>query len=48
MVWWTWLVVAVAVLVAVVLLTLAVQARRRSGTVVAVRSGRRPGGKGVR
>lgn len=48
MAWWTWLVVAVAVLVAAVLLALAVQARRRSGTVVAVRHGRRPGGKGVR
>ncbi|GAB2887843.1 hypothetical protein GCM10027074_65250 [Streptomyces deserti] len=46
MAWWTWLVVVVGVIVAVVLLTLAVQAGRRSGTVLAVRH--RPGGKDVR
>ncbi len=46
MAWWTWLVVVVAALAAVAVLTLAVQAGRRSGTVIAVR--RRPGGKGPR
>ncbi|MFC5633069.1 hypothetical protein [Streptomyces bullii] len=46
MAWWMWLVVAVAAVTAVAVLTLAVQAARRSGTVVAVR--RRPGGKGGR
>ncbi|MEV3973163.1 hypothetical protein AB0K68_34365 [Streptomyces sp. NPDC050698] len=46
MAWWMWLVVVPAALVAVALVTLAVQAGRRSGTVIAVR--RRPGGKGLR
>lgn len=46
MAWWTWLVVVVAALAGVAVLTLAVQAGRRSGTVIAVR--RRPGGKGLR
>ncbi|MFE1249426.1 hypothetical protein [Streptomyces sp. NPDC058735] len=46
MAWWMWLVVVVAALAAVLMVTLAVQAGRRSGTVIAVR--RRPGGKGVR
>ncbi|MGI5423378.1 hypothetical protein [Streptomyces sp. CA-179760] len=46
MAWWTWLVVVVAALIGVAVMTLAVQAGRRSGTVIAVR--RRPGGKGVR
>ncbi|MFF5313497.1 hypothetical protein [Streptomyces massasporeus] len=46
MAWWTWLVVVIAVLVAVAAVALAVQAGRRSGTVIAVR--RRPGGKGLR
>ncbi|MER8225162.1 hypothetical protein ABTZ58_32240 [Streptomyces sp. NPDC094143] len=46
MAWWVWLVIVVAALAAVTAGTLAVQARRRSGTVIAVR--RRPGGKGLR
>ncbi|GGX36885.1 hypothetical protein [Streptomyces lomondensis] len=46
MAWWIWLVMVVAALVAVTVVTLAVQAGRRSGTVIAVR--RRPGGKGMR
>ncbi|MFC9129893.1 hypothetical protein ACFT4A_23970 [Streptomyces sp. NPDC057099] len=46
MAWWAWLVVVVAALTGVAVMTLAVQAGRRSGTVIAVR--RRPGGKGVR
>ncbi|MDG9711267.1 hypothetical protein [Streptomyces sp. DH10] len=46
MVWWMWLVVAVGALAAVAVVTLAVQAGRRSGTVIAVR--RRPGAKGER
>jgi hypothetical protein len=45
-VWWLWLVVVVGALAAVAVVTLAVQAGRRSGTVIAVR--RRPGGKGER
>jgi hypothetical protein len=44
--WWTWVVVVIAALGAVAAVTLAVQAGRRSGTVIAVR--RRPGGKGLR
>ncbi|MFJ8596262.1 hypothetical protein [Streptomyces sp. NPDC093598] len=46
MAWWIWLVVAIAALAAVAAVTVAVQAGRRSGTVIAVR--RRPGGKGLR
>ncbi|MFF9809935.1 hypothetical protein ACF1G5_33315 [Streptomyces coeruleorubidus] len=46
MVWWMWLVVVVAALAVGAVVTLAVQAGRRSGTVIAVR--RRPGGKGER
>ncbi|MFD5231511.1 hypothetical protein ACFWJ5_23850 [Streptomyces qaidamensis] len=46
MAWWTWLVVVIAALAAVTVVTLAVQAGRRSGTVIAVR--RRPGGKSLR
>ena len=46
MAWWTWLVVVIAALAAVTAVTLAVQAGRRSGTVITVR--RRPGGKGPR
>ncbi|QWB27862.1 MULTISPECIES: hypothetical protein [Streptomyces] len=46
MAWWIWVVVVLAVLVGVVAMTLAVQAGRRSGRVIAVR--RRPGGKGLR
>jgi hypothetical protein len=41
-----WLVLVVAALAAVAVVTLAVQAGRRSGTVIAVR--RRSGGKGGR
>lgn len=46
MAWWTWLIVVIAALAAVAVVALAVQAGRRSGTVIAVR--RRPGGKGLR
>ncbi|MEW2610025.1 hypothetical protein AB0937_07385 [Streptomyces sp. NPDC047880] len=46
MAWWTWLIVVIAALAAVLAVSLAVQAGRRSGTVIAVR--RRPGGKGLR
>ena len=46
MAWWTWLVVVIAALAAVAVVTLAVQAGRRLGTVIAVR--RRPGGKSLR
>ncbi|MEV7081165.1 hypothetical protein AB0N88_21940 [Streptomyces sp. NPDC093516] len=46
MAWWVWLVIVVAALGAVAVGALAVQAGRRSGTVIAVR--RRPGGKGLR
>jgi heme exporter protein D len=45
--WWVWLVVVVAAVAAVALLTLGVQARRRSGTVIAVRRGRRARERGV-
>ncbi|MEU5395105.1 hypothetical protein [Streptomyces tibetensis] len=46
MAWWTWLIVVIAALAAVAAVTLAVQAGRRSGTVIAVRQ--RPGRKGPR
>ncbi|MFD5158612.1 hypothetical protein ACFWMJ_11135 [Streptomyces hawaiiensis] len=46
MAWWIWLVVVIAALAAVAAVTLAVQAGRRSGTVIAAR--RRPRGKGLR
>ncbi|MFE7902622.1 hypothetical protein ACFU3E_35040 [Streptomyces sp. NPDC057424] len=46
MAWWTWLIMVIAALGAIAVVTLAVQAGRRSGTVIAVR--RRPGGKGMR
>ncbi|MDT0386561.1 hypothetical protein [Streptomyces dubilierae] len=46
MAWWVWLVTVVAVLAVVTVGALAVQAARRSGTVIAVR--RRPGRKGLR
>lgn len=45
--WWVWLVLVVAAVAVVSLLTLGVQAGRRSGTVIAVRRGRRYGGRGV-
>ncbi|GGX75746.1 hypothetical protein GCM10010358_32580 [Streptomyces minutiscleroticus] len=44
--WWMWLVVVFVALVVVGALALGVQARRRSGTVIAVRRGR-PGGRGA-
>ncbi|WP_327189218.1 hypothetical protein [Streptomyces xinghaiensis] len=43
--WWLWLVIAGAVAVVVIGTMLGVQARRRSGGVIAVRRGR-AGGKG--
>ncbi|MFJ5998734.1 hypothetical protein [Streptomyces sp. NPDC092370] len=46
MAWWTWLIVVIAAIAAIAMVTLAVQAGRRSGTVIAVR--RRPRGKGLR
>ncbi|MFI5685134.1 hypothetical protein [Streptomyces sp. NPDC051636] len=47
MVWWVWLVLAVAAVAVTALLALGIQAGRRSGTVIAVRRGRRYGGRGV-
>lgn len=45
--WWTWLIIALAVLAAVTVGIVALQARRRSGGVIA--QGRRsPGGGGQR
>jgi hypothetical protein len=46
-VWWVWLILAVAVVAVAPLVALVVQAGRRSGTVIAVRRGRRYGGRGV-
>ncbi|MCC3654220.1 hypothetical protein LIX60_22700 [Streptomyces sp. S07_1.15] len=43
--WWLWLVIAGAVAVVVIGAMLGIQARRRSGGVIAVRRGR-AGGKG--
>ncbi|MET8946351.1 hypothetical protein ABZX30_22900 [Streptomyces sp. NPDC004542] len=47
MVWWMWLVVVVAAVAVASLLTLGVQAGRRSGTVIAVRRGRRHDGRSL-
>ncbi|MEU6556543.1 hypothetical protein ABZ915_40835 [Streptomyces sp. NPDC046915] len=44
-VWWVWLVLVVAAVAVASLLALGVQAGRRSGTVIAVRRGRRYGGR---
>ena len=48
MVWWGWVVVLVAAVLLIAVAALAVQARRRSGTVIAVRQGRRSGSGGLR
>jgi hypothetical protein len=48
MVWWGWLVLALVVIGAVVATALTVQAKRRAGTVIAVRGGRRSGRGGLR
>jgi hypothetical protein len=40
--WWSWLILAVAVLTLAALSALAVQARRRTGGVIAARRGPRP------
>lgn len=42
MVWWGWVLFLIAVVLLLASAVLAVQARRRTGTVIAVRSGRRP------
>ncbi|MBN0042791.1 hypothetical protein JS756_01415 [Streptomyces actuosus] len=46
MAWWIWLVIAVAIVVGVAASLMSVQARRRSGGVIA--QGRRPRGGGGR
>ncbi|MFJ8085373.1 hypothetical protein ACIQ6Y_32905 [Streptomyces sp. NPDC096205] len=46
--WWTWVVLLVAVAVVLAAGALVVQARRRSGTVIAVRPARRSGREGPR
>jgi hypothetical protein len=43
MVWWAWVVFLIAVVALLGAVTLAVQAKRRAGTVIAVRGGRRSG-----
>ncbi|MBA9043419.1 MULTISPECIES: hypothetical protein [Streptomyces] len=43
--WAGWIVLFIAVAVLLAAAALVVQARRRSGTVIAMRSGRRPGGR---
>ncbi|MFF8401431.1 hypothetical protein ACF06P_07310 [Streptomyces sp. NPDC015684] len=43
MVWWLWVLLLVAVVGLLSAATLAVQARRRAGTVIAVRGGGRSG-----
>ncbi|MDO0924315.1 hypothetical protein QQY24_02400 [Streptomyces sp. TG1A-8] len=48
MVWWGWMVLLVAVIGLAAAATLVVQAKRRAGTVIAVRGGRRSGRGGVR
>lgn len=48
MVWWGWVVLLIAVVLLLAAGTLAVQARRRTGTVIAVQSGRRAGRGGTR
>lgn len=48
MVWWVWLVAVVVVLGLLVGAVAGVQARRRSGGVIVVRRGRRPGRGKVR
>ncbi|MFI9150362.1 hypothetical protein [Streptomyces sp. NPDC053367] len=46
--WWSWVVLLVAVAGVLTAAALVVQARRRSGTVIAVRPARRPGREGPR
>ncbi|MEW2576374.1 hypothetical protein [Streptomyces syringium] len=49
MIWWGWLIVAAVILLALMVAVAGVQARRRTGTVIAVQRGRRFGkgfGKG--
>ncbi|MFI0165724.1 hypothetical protein [Streptomyces sp. NPDC017095] len=46
MVWWGWVVLVVAVAGVVAATAVAVQARRRSGTVIAVRSDHTAGREG--
>ncbi|MER6027134.1 hypothetical protein [Streptomyces sp. NPDC001851] len=41
--WWSWVVFLIAVAGVITAAALAVQAKRRSGTVIAVRTGPRPG-----
>ncbi|MGW0212139.1 hypothetical protein ACWDZ8_42805 [Streptomyces sp. NPDC003233] len=41
--WWGWVVLLIAVAGLLAATTLAVQAKRRNGTVIAVRSGHRSG-----
>lgn len=48
MVWWGWLILVVVAVAVLAGAALGVQARRRAGTVIAVRRGRRPGKGGVR
>ncbi|MEU7052170.1 MULTISPECIES: hypothetical protein [Streptomyces] len=48
MVWWGWVIVLLAVAGLLVAAAVAVQARRRSGTVIAVRSDRGAGREGAR
>ncbi|MEU3032324.1 hypothetical protein ACPCBC_33400 [Streptomyces incarnatus] len=43
--WSGWIVFLIAVVVLLAAAALVVQAKRRSGTVIAMRSGRGPGGK---
>lgn len=40
--WWSWVVFVIAAVGLLTVATLTVQARRRSGTVIAVRTGHRP------
>ncbi|MFH8336487.1 hypothetical protein [Streptomyces sp. AM6-12] len=46
--WSGWVVLFIAVAVLLAAVALVVQAKRRSGTVIAMRSGRRRGGEGLR
>jgi hypothetical protein len=48
MVWWVWMVLLVAAVGLLSGAALAVQAKRRAGTVIAVPEGRRPGRGGRR
>ncbi len=48
MVWWGWVVLVVAAVGLTAAATLSVQAKRRAGTVIAVRGGRRSGRGGPR